>query len=270
MIPTEKIYFSLFKTSNPCIPRPFNDAGYDTVFAGSNTTVIDEEYAKLFPFQSFYARDDYDYQGPRMSWSYMPDQYIIDQMERRVLSKESAKPRFIYYKLSSSHHPWDTIPPFLADWSQVKDGAIYKEIKSKRYRDNAFLGGKHLNEGYYDSIVYSLETIFSYLNQMPEDREVLAVLFGDHQPRGPVADMDSDPWTIPLHIISRDAELVERFKTLDYTEGLFTTSKEALLPGLQDIAGQLFLILNDAKLARQEQHDETGQTRDQANAPEGD
>jgi hypothetical protein len=246
MIPTEKIYFSLFKTSHPCVPRPFNDAGYHTVYAGSNTTVIDEEYAALFPFENFYIRDDYPYKGPRMSWSYMPDQYIIDQIEKSVLSKTSERPRFVYYNLSSSHHPWDTIPPFIEDWSNVGDGSIYKEVRSKRYRDNAFLGGKHLNEGYYDSIVYSLTTIFSYLESMPEDREVLAVLFGDHQPRGPVADMDKDPWTVPLHVISRDAELIGRFESLGYTEGLSTSTTEALPPGLEKIVSHLFTVLNDA------------------------
>lgn len=258
IIPTEKVYFSLFKTNMPCLPRPFNEAGYHSVFAGSNTTSIDDEYAKLFPFESFYILDDYDYKGPRMSWSYMPDQYIIDQIDKRVLSQESARPRFVYYKLSSSHHPWDTIPPFFADWSRVGDGSVYKEVKSKRYKDNAFLGGRHLNEGYYDSSIYSLKTIFSYLNQFPEDREVLAVLFGDHQPRSPVAEMDRDPWTVPLHVISRDSELIARFEKLQYTEGLQVTSKEESPPGLEDIASQLFTILNDAAIKGDAIDDATG------------
>jgi hypothetical protein len=250
MIPTEKVYFSLFKTSIPCIPRPFNADGYESVFAGSNTTVIDGEYAALFPFKSFFVRDDFAYKGPRMSWSYMPDQYIIDQIEKRVLSKAAEKPRFVYYKLSSSHHPWDTIPPFFEDWSTVGDGSIYKKVASKRYRDNAFLGGKHLNEGYYDSIVYSLTTIFSYLEKLPKDRDFIAVVFGDHQPRGPVADMEKDPWTVPLHVISRDSELIDRFVDLDYTEGLFTTSKDANLPGLEKVVNHLIVVLNDSARRR--------------------
>jgi hypothetical protein len=246
IIPTEKVYFSLFKTNMPCLPRPFNGGGYHSVFAGSNTTVIDDEYAALFPFESFYARDDFPYEGPRMSWSYMPDQYIIDQIETRVLSKESDRPHFVYYKLSSSHHPWDTIPPFLEDWSTVGDGSIYKSVASKRYRDNAFIGGKHLNEGYYDSIVYSLTTIFDYLETIPKDREFIAVVFGDHQPRGPVAEMDKDPWTVPLHVISRDKDLIDRFSDLDYTKGLFTTSKEPIPPGLETIPSHLIRMLNDS------------------------
>ncbi len=246
VIPTEKVYFSLFKTNLPCLPRPFNDGGYHTVFAGSNTTVIEDDYAALFPFETFYTRDDFPYEGPRMSWSYMPDQYIIDQIEAMVLSKESKRPRFVYYKLSSSHHPWDTIPPFIEDWSKVGDGSIYKAVSSKRYKDNAFLGGMHLNEGYYDSIVYSLKTIFSYLETIPKERDFIAVVFGDHQPRGPVADMDKDPWTIPLHVISRDRELIDRFALLDYNRGLFTTSKEEISPGLEKIPKHLFMVLNDA------------------------
>jgi hypothetical protein len=80
---------------------------------------------------------------------------------------------------------------------------------------------------------------------MPEDRDVVAVLLGDHQPRRPVADMDHDPWTVPLHVISRDKELIERFAGLGYTSGLFTTSKAAQAPGLEFFADHLFRVLND-------------------------
>ncbi len=248
VIPTEKIYLSLFKTATPCLPRPFNAGGYQTVFAGSNTIDIDDEYRALFPFEVFYTNDAFDYHGPRMSWSYMPDQYVIDQVERRILSKTSDRPRFVYYKLSSSHHPWDTIPTYIEDWSTIGDGSLYKELRPKRYKDNAFLGGQHLNEGYYDTSVYSLQTIFSYLNQLPEDREFIAVIFGDHQPRGPVAEAEEVPWTVPLHVISRDSELISRFEALGYTPGLFVPSSDAKPLGLESIASDLFAALNGLRL----------------------
>ncbi len=225
-VPTEKMYFSLFQTDTRCMPRQFNDAGYESIFAGSNTTKIEEEYATLFPFDTFYTQHTFDYQGPRMSWSYMPDQYVIDTIERQVLGKPSEQPRFVYYKLSSSHHPWATIPSYIEDWNEVGNGAIYNKLPSTRYPDNAFLGGKHYNEGYYDSIEYSMRTVIGYLNQLPENREVLAVILGDHQPRRPVADMNDDSWTIPLHVISKDSALLQKFSHLGFTAGLNSVAGE--------------------------------------------
>ncbi len=225
-VPTEKMYFSLFKTETRCMPRQFGEAGYETIFAGSNTTKIPKDYAALFPFDTFYTRETFDYEGPRMSWSYMPDQYVIDTIERQVLRKPSEQPRFVYYKLSSSHHPWATIPGYIEDWNEVGNGTIYNKLPSVRYPDNAFLGGKHYNEGYYDSIEYSMRTVIGYLSQLPEDREVLAVILGDHQPRRPVATMDEDPWTIPLHVISRDGDLLQKFSESGFAAGLNSVAGE--------------------------------------------
>lgn len=244
MVQSEKTFKSLFKANTKCLPTQFNEAGYQTVFAASNTTKITPEYTTRFPFENFYPRDELSYKGPRISWSYMPDQYVIDVIEKRILSTKSVRPRFVYYKLTSSHHPWDTIPPYLEDWSRIGDGTVYNTVKMTRFPGNEFLGGKLYNEGYLSSVEYSMETVVGYLNQMPPDRHILAIVLGDHQPRKPVADIATSPWTVPLHIISRDKELVERFSHEGYTEGLFTTS-ETTSPGLELFAGHLFSALGD-------------------------
>ncbi len=252
MVPTEKTYFSLMKTQTKCLPSQFNEAGYESVFVASNTTEFDGDYASRFPFESFIPRDDLGYEGPRMSWSYMPDQYVIDVIERRILATTSTRPRFIYYKLSSSHHPWDTIPPYIKNWSLLRNGKLYDKTKNSRYPDNAFLGGKHYNEGYDESIRYSLETIAGYLEAMPADRDVLALVLGDHQPRRPVAIMDKDPWTVPMHVLSRDHELVERFARQEYSPGLLVKPRPGLVPGLELVAENLFRALNDVTVIESE------------------
>ena len=113
------------------------------------------------------------------------------------------------------------------------------------FPDNAFIGGKHYNEGYDAAVRYSLQTIVDYLDKMPADRDVLAIVLGDHQPRRPVAIMDRDPWTIPYHVLSRDKELIERFERIGYTPGLFTVTPNGPSPGLSEIAGHIIRGLND-------------------------
>ena len=244
-VKTEKDYFALMEAGGSCVPKQFNEAGYHSVFAASNTTYIDDEYRRKFPFETFITKDDFGYKGPRMSWSYMPDQFLIDVVDRTVLSKESDRPFFAYYKLTSSHHPWDTIPAFIEDWSEIGDGASYHERESLRFPDNAFIGGKHYNEGYEAAVRYSMRTIVDYLEKMPAERDVLAIVLGDHQPRRPVAIMDRDPWTVPYHVISRDKELIDRFARIGYTPGLFTPAPTEPAPGLETVASHIIRGLND-------------------------
>jgi len=245
MVHTEKTYFSLMEAKGSCMPKQFNEAGYHSVFAASNTTKVDDDYSLKFPFETFFTKDDFGYKGPRMSWSYMPDQFLIDFVDRNVLSKSSERPHFAYYKLTSSHHPWDTIPAFIDNWDEIGDGSVFNDRKSVRFPDNAFIGGKHYNEGYEASVRYSLRTIVDYLDKMPPERDVLAIVLGDHQPRRPVAIMDRDPWTVPYHVISRDKELVERFARIGYTPGLLTKAPQKNIPGLDAIAGHIIRGLND-------------------------
>ncbi len=245
MVAEEKTYFSLMAAEGTCMPKTFNEAGYHSLFAASNTTSVDEKYRRKFPFETFLTKDDFGYAGPRMSWSYMPDQFLIDTVERRFLSQPSDRPHFAYYKLTSSHHPWDTIPPYIENWDEIGDGALYSERPTTRFPDNAFIGGKHYNEGYEASVRYSLHTIVEYLGKMPAERDVLAVILGDHQPRRPVAIMDRDPWTIPYHVLSRDKDLIERFARVGYTPGLFTAAPDGPSPGLDSIASHLIRGLND-------------------------
>ena len=71
------------------------------------------------------------------------------------------------------------------------------------------------------------------------------VILGDHQPRRPVADMDTDRWTVPVHVASRDRELLERFTRSGYGKGLETAELPLPAPGLSEMATHIFHALND-------------------------
>jgi hypothetical protein len=55
---------------------------------------------------------------------------------------------------------------------------------------------------------------------LPERRETIYVLIGDHQPTANITG-ERPPWDVPVHIISRDAALLDRFKAQGFSEGLW-------------------------------------------------
>jgi hypothetical protein len=44
------------------------------------------------------------------------------------------------------------------------------------------------------------------------------VILGDHQPPGFISG-EKQPWTVPIHVLSRDADLLQPFAALGYAEG---------------------------------------------------
>ena len=58
--------------------------------------------------------------------------------------------------------------------------------------------------------------------------------------------MENDPWTVPIHVLSRNPELVERFKRFGYVDGLELPVHPKHTPFLRDFMDQLTLSVSDA------------------------
>ncbi|GAB4560220.1 MAG: hypothetical protein Tsb0020_06730 [Haliangiales bacterium] len=214
----QRRFESLATSSVRCLPELLNDAGYYTVMGAANTTYIDDVYARLYPYDEFFYKDRLAYQGVRYGWSFMPDQYVINFVhENGVKQNLGQRPVFASYMLTTSHHPWNKIPPFINDWSTIGDGSIYKRLRARSYR-NAFVSGSQYKSGFATSIEYALRSIERYLTLLPEDDAIIIVL-GDHQPRQPIALKDEDPWAVPIHILSRDRATLDRFAQFGYVDG---------------------------------------------------
>jgi hypothetical protein len=220
----QRRFEALYRSEVACLPRLLNDAGYHTILAASNITYYDERFMGVVPFKQLYYRENLGYKGPRISWSYMPDQYTIHVLHEKELARRRDTPVLAYFMLTSSHHPWSKLPPYLEDWSTIGDGSIYARTKIQKFR-NSFVGGKQVNQGYETSIQYSLEVVIEYLLRVTDDNTLVIVL-GDHQPRAPIADMHTDNWDVPVHVLSRNPALVEGFAALGYTPG-FTPNPDA-------------------------------------------
>lgn len=244
-IDNQKRFKGLMSSGVRCLPGFMKEAGYRTVVAAGNIKFHDPDYERTLPFERYYIREDFGYRGPRMGWSFVPDQYVIDFVHRREIAPRLAggaaarQPLLVSYFLTTSHHPWSVVPPIVSDWSKIGDGSIYDGLEAREFRGNQFVGGSAYKEAYEATVKYAIQNIVSYLERLPADDDSVVILLGDHQPRRPVARIKRDPWTVPIHVVSRNPAALDRFARVGFRPGI-APGAEAKPSGLEEFLGELF------------------------------
>jgi hypothetical protein len=211
----------------------FRRAGYRTVLAQPNTTRA-LTGSSFYDFDSEYLYKDFGYRGPDYAWATMPDQYVLDVIRRREMDG-AKRPLFIQYVLISSHAPWARLPTVLDDWSKLGDGSIFNKLPVEEFPIE-WPHFENATEAYGKSIIYDFDVLRRYLADYVKDGS-LVIILGDHQP---VAEVTGDSWEfgVPVHVLSRDPELVRPFLTRGYRRGIrpnfggYAQGLETLLPSL--------------------------------------
>lgn len=195
----------------------FRHAGYHTVLVQSRTQRhrVKRQYLS---FDETYFGDKFAYRGPDFGWGLMPDQYVIDFVDRRVLAKRAPDgPRFVEYALVSSHAPWSRQASVVRDWSRVGDGSVFAGLPIQKYA-TTWPELEGASDAYAASLVYDLEVLRRYLADRVKD-DTLVIILGDHQPPGGVTGAGHGHG-VPVHVLSRKRALVEPFVARGYTSGM--------------------------------------------------
>ena len=208
-------YNLLITSQTKTIAKYFNAAGYRTVSVMPDTQWPWPEGA-FFGYQQKYYAWNFDYKGPPYGWSTMPDQYVLDYIYRHEI-RDRTKPLFIEFILGSSHAPFHLQPPFLDDWSQIADGSVYREKKAVTF-PVVWPDLSNASGAYVTAIIYELHVISDFIERCANDN-TLIIFLGDHQPNVQITGRDR-PWSVPVHVVSRNPELVEPFRKRGYTPGL--------------------------------------------------
>jgi hypothetical protein len=217
----------------------FNEIGYRTVVAMPATTFAWPE-GEFYRFGRKYYYKDFEYKGPNLKWAPMTDQYVLDYIHRNEVL-QAGKPLFIQYVMISSHYPFNMIPRYFEEWSQIGDGSIYHREESVDVLPikpgNQTAGA----EGYVAAMAYELQLIREYLaNFVPG--EALVIVVGDHQPYSGITGKNK-PRSVPLHVITRRADFLTPFLEKGYSEGLIPRRElphaglETFLPTLLESFG---------------------------------
>jgi hypothetical protein len=223
------LYTLLLGSGRKLLPAFFKDAGWRTIDIAPGIKSPSPK-APAWGFDRDVFAHDLDYHGPSFGWFEIPDQFTLGRAAtiRSALGPEP--PVFTQLVLVSSHIPFAPVPPYLADWS---DSGTFASVPATAmeevYKQPDWTG---LASDYLRSLRYDLAVLGGWLSgRMAGDG--LVILLGDHQPPAIVGGQPQPPWTVPIHVLSRDPDLVAPFIAQGYVPGLFPTQAPPH-PGMED------------------------------------
>jgi hypothetical protein len=197
------LYSQLFHSGRKLLPGYFKDAGWRAVDIMPGTKVPAPE-ARAWGFDREVYAAELDYHGPAFGWFAIPDQFTLERATALREALDSETPVFVQIVLVSSHIPFSPVPPYLADW---RDAGVFATVPAAdwdeilRAPDWTALG-----PGYLRSLKYDFTVLGDWL-------------LGDHQPPAVVGG-EAREWTVPVHVLSRDPDLVAPFIAAGYVAGL--------------------------------------------------
>ncbi|WP_234016765.1 CDP-alcohol phosphatidyltransferase [Streptomyces sp. LaPpAH-108] len=181
---------------------------------------------KAWPEQSFYGLDkvynafELGYKGPKFSWSTMPDQYALEQFQKRVHGKKRTDGKSLMSEviLTSSHQPWAPIPKMVG-WDQLGDGSLFKGIEAAGNKSaDVIADTTKSREEYGKSIQYSVTALTEWLTRYGSKDTVL-VFLGDHQPIARVSGNHASR-DVPISIVAKDPKVLDKVADWGWSDGL--------------------------------------------------
>ncbi|MEU0406520.1 CDP-alcohol phosphatidyltransferase [Streptomyces griseorubiginosus] len=179
---------------------------------------------KGWPEQAYYGLDkvynafQLGYQGPKFSWSTMPDQYALEAYQKQVHGKKRTKPLMSEIILTSSHQPWAPIPK-MVDWNDLGDGSVFKAIQKAGNKPSDIIADStRSKQEYGKSISYSVTSLTQWLERYGTDDTVL-VFLGDHQPIARVSGENASR-DVPISIVAKDPKVLSAITSWNWTDGL--------------------------------------------------
>ncbi len=204
-------YDQLMGTHRFTLDQAFKRGGWRVVDDIPSDNRPWKQGTSFYHYDKIYNRLNVGYHGPTYAYAAMPDQYTYLALQRLELAKPHRKPVFAEIDTVSSHEPWTRIPPLIS-WSEVGDGSIFNTLPLDKS------GASDAGRGYGHSIVYSLQALFSFVENYGSKNLVLVVL-GDHQPAHVVSGYGVDH-DVPISIIAHDPSVIRRIAPWGWASGM--------------------------------------------------
>ncbi|OQX28735.1 MAG: hypothetical protein B0D92_07350 [Spirochaeta sp. LUC14_002_19_P3] len=171
-------------------------SGYTCYYVAPGTSQADAQWRYAYPFDVYLLQNDFQYEGPPISFGLTTDQYLLHEFAANYLQNDMKQ--FAFYLLVSAHTPFDRIPVYKEDWQFPLKGREYAD-GYVRYFENNWLHGNELAEGYIEGMSYSLTSTIHYLTDKVSGKKFMLII-GDHQPRIPVSGPNPG-YPVIFHII---------------------------------------------------------------------
>jgi len=212
------LYAALLKSGRKLLPGYFKDAGWRTIDIMPGMKSRDPE-AGAWGFDRDVYAAGLDYHGPPFGWFEIPDQFTLERAGTIRAATGPAPPVFTQIVLVSSHLPFSPVPPYLGDWS---DAGTFADLPPAAGDGiNSQPDWSRLAPAYVKSLKYDFTVLRNWLAHRLHG-DALVILVGDHQPPAIVGG-GPQPWTVPIHVLSRDPDLVAPFLAAGYVAGMVPT-----------------------------------------------
>ncbi|MEU0113745.1 CDP-alcohol phosphatidyltransferase [Streptomyces bobili] len=217
-IDNQQRYRTVMNSDRLSLPKIFHKTGaWDTVG-------VMPGIQKAWPEQKHYGLDkvynafQLGYQGPKFSWSTMPDQYALEAFQRLEHGKDRDKPLMSEIILTSSHQPWAPLPTMVG-WDEVGDGSVFDSIqKAGENASEVISDSARSRKAYGESIEYSVTALTQWLERYGTEDTVL-VFLGDHQPIARVSG-DNASRDVPISIVAKDPKVLDKVASWNWTDGI--------------------------------------------------
>ncbi len=195
----------------------FKEAGWRTVDDVPSNDYAWPQGKSFYHYDALYDRRDVGYRGPAFTYASMPDQYTYAALQRLELARAHRGPLFAEVDTVSSHMPWNRIPQQIA-WKDVGDGSIYDRLPMDHETGAFWSDPGRVRAAYGRSIIYSLNTLVSFVRHA-DDKNLVMIVLGDHQPL-PIVSGQSANHDVPISIIAHDPAVLRRIGSWGWGPGL--------------------------------------------------
>ena len=206
----------LLTTQRPTLVSMFRARGYET-YGFYPALTWDWPEKSFYGFDTFTDARDLGYKGPKLGYWTVPDQYALARYSQlHPITAQSPK-RFTFFTSITSHMPFHPVPPYQTDWQKVLSDTPFDAAQMAKVhvqKEDWF----NMRPGYTGMMDYNYQWLAGYLAQ-PKARESVYILLGDHQPAANVTG-EGATWDVPVHIVSAQPELLQRFIGRGFKPGL--------------------------------------------------
>lgn len=223
----------LLTTQRPTLLHLFRQAGYQTHGVYHAVSWPWPEHA-FYGFDRYLDGPDLGYAGPPITFWKIPDQVALARYTQLFPRTADSAPRVLFFATISSHFPFSPVPPYQPDWQRVLTDAPFDPADLQAVADHR-VNWLDMRTDYLGTINYVYQWLSGHF-ALPEPRESVYVLVGDHQPTANITG-EGAPWDVPVHIISRDPALLARFKAQGFSDGLWPN--RTVLGGLHHLTSLL-------------------------------
>jgi hypothetical protein len=113
--------------------------------------------------------------------------------------------------------PFRPTPPYQQDWPRIlSDNPFEKQALDKSL--SLLPEWKNMQPGYAETLAYTFTYISGFLSKQ-QDRDLVWIIIGDHQPPANVSGKDVR-WDVPVHIVSENSEIIAALLQSGFTEGM--------------------------------------------------